>query len=78
MDFVTAASFTVAYQTSYYALKSRAQLQRGETVLVLGGAGGCGLAAIQVSTANVQSFTSTSMRRSVMHLVLVGRCPLSK
>jgi NADPH:quinone reductase len=51
MDFVTAASFTVAYQTSYYALKSRAQLQRGETVLVLGGAGGCGLASIQVSTS---------------------------
>jgi NADPH:quinone reductase len=48
MDFVLASGFTVAYQTSYYALKSRAQLQRGETVLVLGGAGGCGLAAIQV------------------------------
>jgi NADPH2:quinone reductase len=48
MDFVTAAGFTIAYATSYHALKDRARLQAGETMLVLGAAGGVGLAAIEI------------------------------
>lgn len=49
MDFVTAASFMVAYGTSYHALKDRAQLKTGETLLVLGASGGVGLAAVQLA-----------------------------
>ena len=43
--FPLAASFVLAYGTSHHALKDRAQLQAGETLLVLGAAGGVGLAA---------------------------------
>ena len=49
--FVDAAAFTMIYATSYHALMDRAQLQAGETVLVLGAAGGVGSAAIQVAKA---------------------------
>ena len=45
------ASFTLAYGTSYHALKGRANLKAGETLLVLGAAGGVGLAAIQIGKA---------------------------
>lgn len=48
MDFVTAASVMYTYGTSYHALKDRAQLKAGETLLVLGAAGGVGLAAVQL------------------------------
>jgi NADPH2:quinone reductase len=48
VDFPAAASFVLAYATSYHALKDRAQLQPGETLLVLGAAGGVGLAAIEI------------------------------
>jgi len=49
--FVDAAAFIMTYATSYHALVDRAQLQAGETVLVLGAAGGVGTAAIQVAKA---------------------------
>jgi NADPH2:quinone reductase len=48
MDFKTAAGFAMIYTTSYYALKQRAQLQPGETLLVLGSSGGVGLAAVEL------------------------------
>lgn len=48
MDFETAASIMYTYGTSYHALKNRAHLQPGETLLVLGAAGGVGLAAVQL------------------------------
>jgi NADPH2:quinone reductase len=48
MDFVTAAAFVLTYGTSHHALKDRAQLQAGETLLVLGAAGGVGLAAVEL------------------------------
>ncbi|MFK7803329.1 MAG: NADPH:quinone oxidoreductase family protein [Anaerolineae bacterium] len=48
MDFETASCFMMAYGTSYHALKDRAKLQEGETLLVLGASGGVGLAAIQL------------------------------
>ena len=48
MDYVTAASTMYTYGTSYHALKDRASLQPGETLLVLGAAGGVGLAAVQL------------------------------
>lgn len=48
MDFPTAAAFTMTYGTSHYALRDRAQLKAGETLLVLGAAGGVGLAAVEI------------------------------
>ena len=48
MDFPTAASFLLAYGTSYHALKDRALLKEGETLLVLGASGGVGLAAVEL------------------------------
>jgi NADPH2:quinone reductase len=48
MDFVTAAAFPVAYGTSHLALVHRAGLRAGETLLVLGAAGGVGLSAVEI------------------------------
>ena len=48
MDFKTAASFAMVYTTSYYALKQRAKLESGETLLVLGSSGGVGLTAVEL------------------------------
>jgi NADPH2:quinone reductase len=48
MDFPTAASFLMAYGTSYHALKDRGRLSNGETLLVLGASGGVGLAAVEL------------------------------
>ncbi len=46
-----AASFLVTYQTGWFALVHRAALRAGETLLVHGGAGGVGIAAIQLGKA---------------------------
>lgn len=51
MDYETAAAFIMTYGTSYYALKDRANLQPGETLLVLGAAGGVGAAAVELGKA---------------------------
>ncbi len=51
MDFDTAASITLTYGTSHHAVVDRAQLKAGETMLVLGAAGGVGLAAIEIGKA---------------------------
>jgi NADPH2:quinone reductase len=48
---VDAAAFIMIYATSHHALMDRAQLKAGETVLVLGAAGGVGTAAIQLAKA---------------------------
>jgi NADPH2:quinone reductase len=48
MDFESAAAFVLTYGTSHHALKDRAQLRAGETLLVLGAAGGVGLAAVEL------------------------------
>ena len=49
--FVDAAAFIMIYATSYHALVDRGQLKAGETVLVLGAAGGVGTSAIQIAKA---------------------------
>lgn len=49
--FVDAAAFIMIYATSHHALADRAQLKAGETVLVLGAAGGVGTSAIQIAKA---------------------------
>ena len=51
ISFEQAAGFALTYGTSYYALKQRARLVAGETVLVLGAAGGVGVATIQLAKA---------------------------
>jgi NADPH2:quinone reductase len=48
LSFEQAAGVSITYFTSYYALKQRAQLQPGETLLVLGAAGGVGTSAIEL------------------------------
>ncbi|TXL66010.1 NADPH:quinone oxidoreductase family protein [Zeimonas arvi] len=51
MDFVTASAYVLAYGTSLHALKDRARLVAGETLLVLGAAGGVGISAIEIAKA---------------------------
>jgi NADPH2:quinone reductase len=48
LSFEQAAGVSITYFTSYYALKQRANLQAGETLLVLGAAGGVGTSAIEL------------------------------
>ncbi|WP_298782463.1 NADPH:quinone oxidoreductase family protein [uncultured Polaribacter sp.] len=49
MSMVNASAFLLAYGTSYHALKDRANLQKGETVLILGASGGVGLTALELA-----------------------------
>lgn len=51
MSFAQASGISTTYGTSYYALKQRAELQPGETLLVLGAAGGVGIAAVELGKA---------------------------
>lgn len=51
MDFETGAAFLLTYGTSHHALADRAALKPGETVLVLGAAGGVGLSAVEIAHA---------------------------
>lgn len=51
MDAVTAAGFSMTYGTSMHALRQRAKLRPGETLLVLGASGGVGLAAVEIGKA---------------------------
>jgi NADPH2:quinone reductase len=67
-NFKTAATFAYVFGTSYHALKDRAQLKEGETVLVLGAAGGVGLAAVQLAKvmgAKVIAAASTAEKLAV-------------
>jgi NADPH2:quinone reductase len=50
IEFAPASSFLYAYGTAHHALKDRARLQPGETLVVLGAAGGVGLAAVELGT----------------------------
>jgi NADPH2:quinone reductase len=49
MSMVNASAFLLAYGTSYHALKDRADLQKGETILILGASGGVGLTALELA-----------------------------
>ena len=51
MDFVHGAAFLLTYGTSEHALRDRGTLEAGESPLVLGAAGGVGLAAIEIGKA---------------------------
>ena len=51
MPFDEAAAFIMTYGTSYYALKDRGHIKPGESLLVLGAAGGVGLSAVELGKA---------------------------
>ena len=51
LDFEQGAGYAITYGTSYHALKQSAKLQPGETVLVLGAAGGVGITAVEIAKA---------------------------
>src|ERR1700761_5559744 len=51
MPFDEAAAFIMTYGTSYYALKDRGHMKPGESLLVLGAAGGVGLSAVELGKA---------------------------
>lgn len=62
IDYAAASAFLYAYGTSHYALKDRGHLQPGETLVVLGAAGGVGLAAVELGAlmgANVIAAASS-------------------
>ncbi len=68
MDFINGACTLYTYGTSYHALKDRAQIKAGETLLVLGAAGGVGLAAVElghVMGATVIAAASTDEKLSI-------------
>ncbi|MFZ5539095.1 MAG: NADPH:quinone oxidoreductase family protein [Pseudomonadota bacterium] len=65
-----AAGFTMTYATSHHALADRAQLKAGETLLVLGAAGGVGLAAVELGKlagARVIAAASTDEKLAACH-----------
>jgi NADPH2:quinone reductase len=67
LDFARAAALTQSYCTALYALEERAELVSGEWLLVLGAAGGVGLAAIDVAVARgarVIAAASTEAKRA--------------
>jgi NADPH2:quinone reductase len=68
MSFAQAAAVPVVYGTSLYALKQRARMQPGESLLVLGAAGGVGLATVQLGKAmgaRVIAAASTPAKRDL-------------
>jgi NADPH2:quinone reductase len=68
MDFITAASTPYTFGTAYHALKDRAAIKPGETLLVLGASGGVGLAAValgKVMGARVIAAASTTEKLEI-------------
>jgi NADPH:quinone reductase len=68
VDLTAAAGFLTTYGTSYHALRDRANLQPGETLLVLGAAGGVGLSAVELGAsmgARVIAAASTEEKLAV-------------
>ncbi len=68
MPFIEAAAFLMTYGTSFHALKDRAAIQSGETLLVLGASGGVGLAAVELGVAfgaNVVASASSQAKLDV-------------
>lgn len=70
MPFDEAAAFLMTYGTSYYALKDRANLAAGETLLVLGAAGGVGLAAVELGHAMGATVVAAASTQSKVDLAV--------
>jgi len=71
IDDVTAAAFLLTYGTAYHALTQRADLQAGETLVVLGAAGGVGLAAVE--TGKMMGATVIAAASSAEKLELASK-----
>jgi NADPH2:quinone reductase len=87
MPFDEAAALLMTYGTGHHALKDRAQLQAGQTLLVLGAAGGVGLAAVElgkamgarvIAAASSQDKVELCKRRGADAGVVYGRGPLDR
>lgn len=87
MPFDEAASLLLTYGTSHHALKDRARLQAGQTLLVLGAAGGVGLAAVElgkamgarvIAAASSQEKVDLCRRHGADAGVVYGRGPLDR
>uniref|UniRef100_A0A7S0CQ62 Enoyl reductase (ER) domain-containing protein n=1 Tax=Amorphochlora amoebiformis TaxID=1561963 RepID=A0A7S0CQ62_9EUKA len=63
-----AAASTIVFGTSYYALKQRAALKKSEKLLVLGAAGGCGLAAIQLGKVMGAYVIAAASTKEKLHM----------
>lgn len=82
LDFVHASGLCLTYFTGYHALKQRAQLAAGETLLVLGAGGGVGSAAVElgcamganvIAAASSESKLDVARRLGAQHLVDYSR-----
>jgi len=69
MPFESAATIPVAFLTAYYSLITLAELKRGEWVLIHGGAGAVGMAAIQIALARGAKVIATAGSRAKRGLV---------
>jgi NADPH2:quinone reductase len=78
MDYATAAGIIMTYGTSYHALKQRAGLTKGESLLVLGAGGGVGLTAVElgrlmgatvIAAASSAEKLSLASERGAEHLI---------
>jgi len=87
MPFDEAAAFIMTYGTSYYALKNRGHAKAGETLLVLGAAGGVGLAAVElgksmglkvVAACSSQEKVDLALEHGATAGVVYGRGPFDK
>jgi NADPH2:quinone reductase len=87
MPFDDAAAFIMTYGTSYHALKDRANLQPGQSLLVLGAAGGVGLAAVElgkqmgatvIAAASSQEKVDLCLSRGADSGMVYGRGPFDK
>ena len=76
LDDVTAAAFGVTFRTAYHVLRSIADVQAGEELVVLGAGGGVGLAAVQLGAlmgANVTAVASSNEKLDVARSCGAGR-----
>lgn len=87
MPFDEAAAFLMTYGTSHYALKDRAYLKSGEKLLVLGAAGGVGMAAVElgkamgaevIAAASSQDKVDFAMSKGATKGLVYPENPLSK
>jgi NADPH:quinone reductase len=70
IDLVHASAFLYAYGTSHHALKDRAALQPGESLVVLGAAGGVGLAAVELGAAMGANVIAAASSKDKLDLCL--------
>ncbi len=87
MPFDEAAAFILTYGTSYHALKDRGHLKSGETLLVLGAAGGVGLSAVELGKAmgakviaacSTQEKVDLAIKHGADSGIVYGRGPFDK